>query len=134
MVSGKKESFVVSPVIQPGSTAMITIQKNSEGKFKFGLFCMTDLGQDKDNVHVNLFDARQAVNVKKIYIWREEKFEASMMLTDEVDPQPLREAGTEHYRDDERITRKDWLGWSVKLVSNTYRLVGQIFGAMQGSI
>ena len=114
MVSGKKESFVVSPVIQPRSTAMITIQQNSEGKFKFGLFSMTDLAQDKDNVHVNLFDARQAVNVKKIYIWRDdsvkEKFEASMILTDEADPQPLRDAGTEHYRDGRESTRRT--GWA----------------------
>ena len=72
-MSGKKENFVVSPVIQPGSTAMITIKQNSKGKFKFGLFSMTDLGQDNDNIHVNLFDARQAVNGKKIYIGRSVK-------------------------------------------------------------
>ena len=134
-MSGKKESFVVSPVIQPGSTAMITIQQNSEGKFKFGLFSMTDLAQDKDNVHVNLFDARQAVNGKKIYIWRDdsvkEKFEASMILTDEVDPQPLREAGTEHYRDGERITKKDWLGW---IVPNTISAVATVFKSILGAV
>ena len=134
LVSGKRENFVVSPVIQPGSSAMITIKQNSEGKFKFGLFSRTDLGQDNNNVQVNLFDARQAVNGKKIYIWRaekeknllgklsstfsqsdpeKEKFEASLVLTDEADPQPLRDAGTEHYRDAERITKKDWLGWIV---------------------
>ena len=115
MVSGKKESFVVSPVIQPGSTAMITIKQNSEGKFLFGLFSETDLGQDSKNIHVHLFDARQAVNGKKINIWRSEKgkFEASLLLTDEAEPQPLRDAGTKHYRDGERITKKDWLGWIV---------------------
>ena len=116
-MSGKKENFVVSPVIQPGSTAMITIKQNSKGKFKFGLFSRTDLGQDDNNIHVNLFDARQAVNGKKIYIGRSEKengkFEASLVLTDEADPQPLRDAGTEQYRDAERITKKDWLGWIV---------------------
>ena len=134
MVSGKKENFAISPVIQPGSTATITIKQNSEGKFKFGFFSRRDLGQDNSNVNVNLFDARQAVNGKKINIWRSEKkkgwlakilpssmqsdpekgkFEASMILTDEADPQPLRDAGTEQYRDAERICRKDWLGWIV---------------------
>ena len=117
MVSGKKENFVVSPVIQPGTKAMITVKQNSKGKFKFGLFSRTDLGQDDNNVHVNLFDAGQASNGKKINIWRSEigngKFEASLVLTDEADPQPLRDAGTEHYRDAERITKKDWLGWIV---------------------
>ena len=126
-MSGKKENFVVSPAIPPGSTSTITVKQNSKGKFTFGLFSRTDLGQDDNNIHVNLFDAGQAVNGKKINIGRSEKekgkFEASLVLTDEADPQPLRDAGTEHYRDAERITKKDWLGWIVpnasKAVDNT---------------
>ena len=134
MVSGKKENFVVSPVIQPGSTAMITIKQNSEGKFLFGLFSSTDLGQDNSNIHVHLFDARQAVNGKRINIWRSEKekgkFEASLLLTDEAEPQPLRDAGTKHYRDGERITKKDWLGWIVpKAISASATMFTSILSA-----
>ena len=136
MVSGKKENFVVSPVIQPGSTAMITIKQNSEGKFLFGLFSSTDLAQDNSNIHVHLFDARQAVNGKKINIGRSEKgkFEASMILTDEAEPQPLRDAGTKHYRDVERITKKDWLGWIVpNAVTASATMFQSILTAVTGS-
>ena len=133
MVSGKKENFVVSPVIQPGSKAKITIKQNSKGKFEFGLFSRTDLGQDNNNVHVNLFDARQVVNGKKINFWRSEKFEASMILTDEADPQPLRDAGTEHYRDGERITKKDWRGWIVpNAVTASAKMFTSILTAVTG--
>ena len=144
-MSGKKENFVVSPVIQPGSNAKITIKQNSQKKFEFGLFSRTDLGQDDNNVHVNLFDARQALNGKKIYIWRngkekdlfgklsstfsqsepeKGKFEAYLVLTDEADPLPLRDTGTEHYRDAERISKKDWLGW---IVPNAVTAISTVF-------
>ena len=139
MVSGKKENFAVSPVIQPGSSAKITIKQNSQGKFKFGLFSRTDLGQDDNNIHVNLFDARQAVNGKKINIGRSEKekgkFEASLVLTDEADPQPLRDAGTEHYRDGERITKKDWLGWIVpNAITASATMFTSILTAVTGAL
>merc|ERR1712183_829014 len=134
VVSGKKENFVVSPVIKPGftSTAKITIKQNSQGKFKFGLFSRTDLGQDNSNVQVNLFDARQAVNGKKIYIGRSEmgKFEASLLLTDEADLQPLRDAGTEQYRDAERICKKDWLGW---IIPNAVTMFTSVLSALTGA-
>ena len=136
MVSGKKEKFVVSPVIQPGSKSMITIKENSQGKFKFGLFSRPDLGQDNNNIQVNLFDARQALNGKKIYVGRSEmgKFEASLVLTDEADPQPLRDVGTEHYRDAERITKKDWLGWIVpKAVTASSTVFTSILTAVTGT-
>ena len=114
-MSGKKESFVVSPTINPGTSITITIKQNSERRFKFGPFSLSDLGQSKDQVQVNMFDAQQAVNVKKINIWRSDpgKFEASMVLTDEADPQPLESSGNQQFRDGERICRKDWLGWIV---------------------
>ena len=86
IVSGKKENFVVSPTINPGTSDRITIKQNSERRFKFGPFSLSDLGQGKDQVQVNMLDAQQAVNVRKINIWRSDpgKFEASMILTDEV--------------------------------------------------
>ena len=114
IVSGKKESFVVSPTINPGTSERITIKQNGK-MFLFGPFSLSDLGQGKDQVQVNMFDAQQAVNVKKINIWRSDpgKFEASMVLTDEADPQPLKSSGNQQFRDGERISRKDWLGWIV---------------------
>ena len=138
MVSGKKESFVVSPVIQPGSKAKITIKQNSEGKFQFGLFSRTDLGQDNNNVQVNLYDARQAVNGKKINIWRCDEgkgnFGASIVLTDEAAPQSLESSGSEHYRDAERITKKDWLGWIVpNAISASATMFQSILTAVTGA-
>merc|ERR1711941_136349 len=105
--------------INPGTSDRITIKQNSEGRFKFGPFSLSDLGQGKDQVQVNMFDAQQAVNVKKINIWRSDpamgKFEASMVLTNEnkADPQPLESFGNQQFRDGERICKKDWLGWIV---------------------
>ena len=52
---------------------------------------------DYNQVHVNLFDAQRAVNGTKIKIWRTAgKFEVSMLLTDEAEPQPLESLGTKH--------------------------------------
>merc|ERR1719234_1004650 len=88
IVSGKKDNFDVSPVINPGSSDNITIKQNSDKKFMFGPFSARDLKNEKDQVPVNLFDAQKAVNVTKIKIWRTAgKFEASMFLTDGADPQ-----------------------------------------------
>ena len=115
-MSGKKDDFDVSPDIKPGTSDNITIRQDKEGRFKFGPFSFSDLNQGKDHVHVNLFDAQQAVNAEKIIIMRSDtasKFEASMVLTDEIQPQPLESSGTQHFREVERITMKDWLGWGV---------------------
>ena len=104
----------MSPVINPGTGINVTIKQNKEGRFKFGPFSLTDLMHGKDNVQVNLFDAQQALNAMKISIWRSDpsgKIEASMFLTDEADPQPLESSGTKHFREKERISKKDWLGW-----------------------
>ena len=116
IVSGRKDNFDVSPEINPGNFENITIKQNKEGRFKFGPFSLNDLSQGKDNVQVNLFDAQQAVNAVKINVWKSDsasKFEASMLLTDETQPQPLESSGTQHFREAERITMKDWLGWIV---------------------
>ena len=116
IVSGKKENFDVSPRIQPRAEENITIKQNSEGRFKFGPFSLTDLMHEKGSVQVNLFDAQHADNIKKIGIRRSGpagKFEASMLLTDEADSQPLESSGNKHYREVERISKKDWLGWIV---------------------
>ena len=128
----------MSPVIQPGFKAKITIKQNSEGKFQFGLFSRTDLGQDNNNVQVNLYDARQAVNGKKINIWRCDEgkgnFGASIVLTDEAAPQSLESSGSEHYRDAERITKKDWLGWIVpNTISASATMFQSILTAVTGA-
>ena len=106
----------MSPRIQPGTDENITIKQNSDGKFMSGPFSLTDLMHEKGSVQVNLFDAHQADNVAKISIWRSEsagKFEANMLLTDEADPQPLESLESKHYREAERISKRDWLGWIV---------------------
>ena len=116
IVSGKKENFDVSPVINPGKSNIITIKQNSDKKFIFGPFSETDLKQDKNQVHINLFDAQQALNVKKINVWKSEpasKIEVSMLLTEEANPQPMMSLGTKHFREADRINKKDWLSWIV---------------------
>ena len=130
IVSGRKDNFDVSPEIQPGTSENITIRQNKEGRFKFGIFCLRDLSHGKNQVHVTLFDAQQAVNVVKIIIMRSDsasKFEASMLLTDETQPQPLESSGTQHYREAERITMKDWLGW---VVPNTIKAGPKLFSSI----
>ena len=127
-MSGRRENFDVSPVINPGSSVNLTIKQNSDKKFLFGPFSAKDLNQGKDQVHVNLFDAQKAVNVTKINIWRTAgKFEASMLLTDESDPQPLESSGTKHFREKERISKKDWLGWilpqAIPAASGVFRAI-----------
>merc|ERR1712110_880862 len=109
IVSGKRESFDVSPVINPGKFRQaVTIRQNADKKFIFGPFSETDFNKDKSQVQVHLFDAQQALNVKKINIWRSAgKFKASMLLTDEYDPQPMESMGTKQYRERDRINKKD---------------------------
>ena len=118
----------MSPVINPGSSNNITIKQNSDKKFMFGPFSARDLKNEKDQVHVNLFDAQKAVNVTKIKIWRTAgKFEASMFLTDGADPQPLESTETKHFREKERISKKDWLGWilpqAIPAASGVFRAI-----------
>ena len=117
VVSGTKDNFDVSPEINPGNFENITIKQNKEGKFMFGLFSLTDLNQSKDNVQVSLFDAQQALNGKRIKIWRADpagKFEASLVLADEATVVSLERSGTQQFREAERVTRKDWLKWIIK--------------------
>ena len=78
---------------------------------------------------MNLFDAQQAVNAVKIKIKinSASKFEASMVLTDETQPQPLESSGTQHFREAERITKKDWLGW---IVPNAIKAGPKIFSSI----
>ena len=130
IVSGRKDNFDVSPAIQPGTCQSITIRQNKEGRFMFGPFSLDDLSHGKNHVHVNLFDAQQASNAVKIIIWRSDsvsKFEASMVLTDETQPQPLESSGTQHFREAERIIMKDWLGW---IVPNTIKAGPKIFSSI----
>ena len=130
IVSGRKDNFDVSPAIRPGTSENISIQKNEEGRFKFGPFSLDDIIDGKNQVQVALFDAQQAVNVVKIIIMRSDsasKFEASMLLTDETQPQPLESSGTQHYREVERITMKDWLGW---VVPNTIKAGPKLFSSI----
>lgn len=128
IVSGSKENFVVSPPIQPGTSETVTIKQDKEGRFTFGPFCLRDLSQGEDHVQVNLFDAQQAVNVVKINICRSgSKFEASMLLTDETQPQPLESSGTQHFREVERITKKDKLSW---IVPNTIKAGPKLFSSI----
>ena len=130
IVSGHKDNFDVSPAINPGTCQSITIKQNKEGRFKFGPFSLNDLGKGKDHVQVNLFDAQQAVNAVKINVWKSDsasKFEASMVLADEALPQPLKSSGTQHFREVERITKKDWLGW---ILPNAIQAGGTAFSSI----
>ena len=117
VVSGKKDNFDVSPAINPGNFENITIKQNKERKFMFGLFSLTDLNQTEDHVQVNLFDAQQAMNGKRIKIWSADssgKYEASLVLADGTTIVSLESTGTQQFREAERITKKDWLGWIIK--------------------
>ena len=111
MVSGKKESYDVSPTVNGGTEADINIWENENDKFIFGL---TETYQES-GVRVNLFNARARDGIKKIQIWQSEKGQvgAAMVLTTSPDPVPMRSIGDRQYREGDRINKKDLYGWGV---------------------
>ena len=48
-----------------------------------------------------------------------------MVLTGRADPQTMRSIGTEQFREADRVTRKNWLGWIIPGLMK--RLVETIF-------
>ena len=130
VVSGKKTDFDVSPIIAPGTEAMVSIKQNSRGLFEFGPFS-TEAILDKSEVNANMFNAQQALNGKKIKIWQTYlgQVESSMILTSNPGEMMLVSTRTKHYRDKDRITMKDWIGWTVP---NTISAVGSIASLLSG--
>ena len=130
VISGKKTNFDVSPVISPGTEAMVSIKQNSRGLFEFGPFSPKAILGGKE-VEANMFDAQQAINGKKIKIWQtyHGQVESSLVLTSEPGQVMLSSTRTKHYRDRERITVKDWLGWTVP---SAITAVGTIASLLSG--
>ena len=109
MISGKKTSYDVSPVINGGAKAEVTIRKNSSNKFEFGLI-KEDVLQESE-IRVKMFDAGECSGIKKIQIWQseEDKIEAVMVLTGRAEPLPMSPTKDKHYRKGDRITMKNFL-------------------------
>ena len=130
VISGKKTNFDVSPVISPGTEAMVSIKQNSRGLFEFGPFSPKAI-LDGNEVQANMFDAQQALNGKKIKIWQTHhgQFESCMILAGGPGEVMLVSTRTKHYRDRERITVKDWLGWTVP---NAISAVGSLASLLSG--
>ena len=75
------------------------------------------------------------MNGKRIKIWRAdpaEKFEASLVLADEATVVSLEISGTQQFREAERITKKDWLGWTVKGARGSATVFSSILTAFVG--
>jgi len=118
VVTGKKHNFDVSPIINGGTGANINIKQSRKGKFEFGVYS-EDSKEHGTEVRANMFNAREVGGGKKIHVWREinGEFKASIVLCHNKE-QLLKSTRTEHYRDKDRITLKDMLGWVLGAVGS----------------
>ena len=90
----------------------IEIKENTRG-FEFGLSVATEkAGQNQKEYLATMFDAQEVAKGKLIKVWRESgEDKASIVLTDGSE-QPLMNTRTVHYREADRINRKDKINWA----------------------
>ena len=67
-------------------------------------------------------EVEEVANGKLIKVWRESgEHKASIVLTDGTQ-QHLSNTRTRHYRERDRISRKDWINWAVELAGSLTNL------------
>ena len=105
--------------ITAGVELNIDIKENARG-FEFGL--SLSKGQKEKEYLTTIFDAQEVANGKLIKVWRESgEHKASIVLTDGTQ-QHLSNTRTRHYRERDRISRKDWINWAVELAGSLTNL------------
>ena len=101
--------------IASGLEVNIDIKENARG-FEFVL--SLSQGQKEKEYLTTIFDAQEVASGKLIKVWRESgEQKASIVLTDGTEHQ-LTNTRTKHYREKDRITRKDWIKWAVDLAGS----------------
>ena len=100
----------------------IDIKENARG-FEFGLSRSQGGGKAGQKEYLaTIFDAQEVANGKLIKVWRESgEHKASIVLTDGTQQQ-LSNTRTRHYRERDRISRKDWINWAVELAGSLTNL------------
>jgi len=126
LVSGKKTDFDVTELLA-GDRKNIDIKKNSEG-FEFGL-CLPTVGAGgaaEEEYLATMFDAQQVTDGKLIKVGRDsDGYKVSIVLTDDTE-HTLSNRRTKHYRESDRISRKDWLNWTVDIMKSAAKPVSAL--------
>ena len=119
----------MTPALSPGVEANIEIKKNRRG-FEFGL-CVP-AGGGVTEYRATMFDAQKVADGKLIKVWRESgEYKASVVLTDNTEHH-LKNTRTKHYREPDRISRKDWLNWTVDITGSIIELASAIVETING--
>ena len=133
LLSGKKTDFDVTPEFSAGDEKNIEIKKNRRG-FEFGLCVAKGAGQNEKDYRATMFDAQELADGKLIKVWREsDQCKASVVLTDNTE-QPLSNTRTKHYRESDRVSRKDWLNWAVRVAAPTGKLTSAVVKTVGGGL
>ena len=124
----------MTPELLAGIEKNIEIKKNSRG-FEFGPCLTTGCGGaalNEKEYTATMFDAQELANGKLIKVWRESgEFKASIVLTDNKE-YPLKSTRMKHYRETDRISRKDWLNWGARITGSITQLTSAIVETVNG--
>jgi len=131
IVTGKKESYN-DWIVKAGETTRFCVQKNQKGIYEFGLSAEVMRYKNEKEVQALMFNAQEYDNVKLINIAQtaEPRLSAEVVLTDNT-AHSIDNIRTKHYRDSDRISKKDWLKW---ILPNTIKAGGKGLGAAVGCV
>ena len=136
LVSGKKTDFEGTPELAAGVEMNIEIKKNERG-FEFGLSVATGgggAGQNQKEYLATIFDAQEVANGKLIKVWMESgEHKATIVLTDGTE-HPLKATRTKHYREIDRMSRKDWLDWGARITGSVTKLTSAVVKTVDGGL
>ena len=112
MVSGRKRNWDVSPPIAAGAKQRITVKKNRMG-YEFGLIPADNTNSGIQGHRAKMFDSKRIADVEAFNVWKafNGPSEASAIVNGETFH--LQSERTEHYRDEDRINKKDIITWGV---------------------
>ena len=115
-----------------GAEKNIVIKKNHEG-FEFGLsVAKENAGQNQTEYLATMFYAKEVTKGKLIKVWRESgEYKASIVLTDNTE-YPLKNTRTKHYREIDRMSRKDWLDWGARITGSMTKLTSAVVKTVNG--
>ena len=119
-----------------GEEKNIEIKKNTSG-FEFGL-CVASEGegaagsQKEKEYWATMFNAQEVTCGKLIKVWRESgEYKVTIVLTDNTE-HPLKNTRTKHYREIDRMSRKDWLDWGARITGSMTKLTSAVVKTVNG--
>ena len=112
MVSGRKENWDLSIPIAAGANQAIIVKKNSK-KYEFGLIPADNTNSGIQGYPAQMFDSKYIADVEAFNVWKafNGPCEASAIVNGETFH--LQSERTEHYREKDRINKKDIITWGV---------------------